>query len=43
MGTMKRPNRHTNPSKYGKKRSKKFRFIRRKRRETRELSKAVCL
>lgn len=36
-----RPNRHTNPSKYNRKKKGKFRFIRRKRRETRELAKVI--
>lgn len=37
----KRPNRHSNPSKYGRKRNGKFRFIRKKKRETKELLKAI--
>ncbi|MDD4876762.1 MAG: hypothetical protein PHQ86_06525 [Dehalococcoidales bacterium] len=38
----KRPNRHSNPSQYAKRnRKEKFRFIRKKKRETRELLKAV--
>ncbi len=39
---MKRPNRHSNPSQYAKRKKKgKFQFIRKKRRETRELSKGL--
>jgi len=41
MVSRKRPRRHTNPSKYGKKRKGRFTFIRKKRRETKELLKAV--
>lgn len=36
-----RPNRHTNPSKYGKGRKGRFQFIHKKKRETRELLKVV--
>jgi hypothetical protein len=37
-----RPNRHSNPSSYAKKRKGgRFQFIHKKKRETRELSKAV--
>lgn len=39
MDGIKRPNRHSNPSKHNKKRKGRFRFIRKKKRETRELSK----
>jgi len=38
-----RPNRHSNPSKYNKNRKGRFRFIRKKKRESRELSKALLL
>ncbi len=43
MTEIRRPNRHSNPSQYAKQiRSKgRFRFIRKKRRETMELSKAA--
>jgi hypothetical protein len=37
----KRPNRHSNPSKYGHKRNGKFHFLRKKKRETKELLKVV--
>lgn len=37
-----RPNRHSNPSQYAKRNRKgRYRFLRKKKRETRELLKAV--
>ena len=41
MVRRKRPSRHSNPSKYGRKRKGRSTFIRKKRRETKELLKAV--